>query len=407
MPAEYFAVNQLQSLVVFSDDWGRHPSSCQHLVARLLDRFDVTWVNTIGMRRPSLNMATIRRSFQKLGQWTAVSSAKSAEQRFGPRVTRPIMWPDFASKWARQLNVRLLETHLRKNVERLDSSILLTTIPIVADLVGRFPVSRWVYYCVDDFSEWPGLDSSTMRAMEQALVQKVDDVIVAGKNLAQRMSLQGRDSTIISHGVDLDHWRKVKALEAHSSALAELERPLAVFWGLVDQRLDIEWLDRLNASMQSGTIAMVGPQQNVDPSLRRMSRVKLTGALPYCVLPQIASEADALIMPYTNSPVTRAMQPLKLKEYVATGKPVVVRRLPSTLEWEDCLDAVDSAEEFCMQVQIAFDLGIAPNQVAARTRLQFEDWGSKANQFFSRLTDAEITRKCKGNSEHWSATHGN
>jgi glycosyltransferase involved in cell wall biosynthesis len=400
-------MNQRQSLVVFSDDWGRHPSSCQHLIGRLLDRLDVTWVNTIGMRRPSLNLGTIQRSFQKLSQWTVISSAESTEKRIGPRVTRPIMWPDFSSPWARQLNARLLETHLRRNVERLQSSIILTTIPIVADLVGRFPVSRWVYYCVDDFSEWPGLDSESMRAMEQTLVQKVDDVIVAGENLARRISFQGRDSTILSHGVDLDHWRQVNALEGPLSFLTELERPLAVFWGLVDQRLDIQWLDHLNASLKSGTIALVGPQQNVDPSLRRMSRVKLMGAVPYGMLPQVASQADALIMPYTNSPVTRAMQPLKLKEYVATGKPVVVRRLPSTVPWEDCLDAVDSAEDFSRGVKIAFDLGVAPSQLAARSKLQFEDWGNKANQLFSKLTSAEVTQKCNPNFERLSAAHGN
>ena len=46
------------SLLVFADDWGRHPSSCQHLVRRLLDRHQVYWVNTIGTRTPRLNLAT-------------------------------------------------------------------------------------------------------------------------------------------------------------------------------------------------------------------------------------------------------------------------------------------------------------------------------------------------------------
>src|SRR4051794_13289727 len=50
-----------QELLVFSDDWGRHPSSCQHLVRNLLDQYNVTWVNTIGTRTPRLNVATLRR----------------------------------------------------------------------------------------------------------------------------------------------------------------------------------------------------------------------------------------------------------------------------------------------------------------------------------------------------------
>ena len=45
-------------LLVFADDWGRHPSSCQHLISRLLDRHRVAWVNTVGMRPPRLTQGS-------------------------------------------------------------------------------------------------------------------------------------------------------------------------------------------------------------------------------------------------------------------------------------------------------------------------------------------------------------
>src|SRR5262245_15127643 len=56
-------------LIVFSDDWGRHPSSCQHLIAKLLPHRGVTWVNTIGTRPPGLNWTTLTRGMGKLRQW--------------------------------------------------------------------------------------------------------------------------------------------------------------------------------------------------------------------------------------------------------------------------------------------------------------------------------------------------
>jgi len=59
-------------------------------------------------------------------------------------------------------------------------------------------------------------------------------------------------------------------------------------------------------------------------------------------LARAGSAADVIIMPYADRPVTRAMQPLKLKEYLATGKPVVVRNLPATRGWTDCLDLADT-----------------------------------------------------------------
>jgi hypothetical protein len=75
------------------------------------------------------------------------------------------------------------------------------------------------------------------------------------------------------------------------------------------------------------------------------------------------------------------MQPLKLKEYIATGKPVVVRNLPSTSQWSDCVDVVDSPEEFARVVLERLRDGVPPAQMQARKRLESESWSAKAEQF--------------------------
>ena len=106
--------------------------------------------------------------------------------------------------------------------------------------------------------------------------------------------------------------------------LQGLERPLVVFWGVVDRRMDLEFLRRLGADLKQGTIVLIGPAADPDPALDSVSRVRHIGKVPFERLPRIASEAAVLIMPYADLAVTRAIQPLKLKEYLATGKPTVV-----------------------------------------------------------------------------------
>ena len=69
-------------------------------------------------------------------------------------------------------------------------------------------------------------------------------------------------------------------------------------------------------------------------------------------------------MPYADLPVTRAMQPLKLKEYLATGRPVVVRDLPATRAWADCLDLADTPEAFCRGRAAAAGDGLPEGQQA-------------------------------------------
>ena len=86
-------------------------------------------------------------------------------------------------------------------------------------------------------------------------------------------------------------------------------------------------------------------------------------------------------MPYEDVPVTRAMQPLKVKEYLATGKPVVVRDLPSTRDWSDCLDLASDAESFADVVIKRLHSGPVASQELARRRLIDDSWDAKARSF--------------------------
>jgi glycosyltransferase involved in cell wall biosynthesis len=370
-----------RELIVFADDWGRHPSSAQHLVRYLLSDFAVAWVNTIGTRSPKLTGAVMRRGLEKLLDWGGATTTPP-DSGPAPRICSPLMYPGFRSRWQRRVNADLLARFLCKQFPNLANTVILSAIPIVADLPERLHARRWVYYCVDDFSAWPGLDSQPLRLMEQKLVARVDRIVAASENLAARMRSMGRESHVISHGVDLEHWL---GGGRPTSLLKDFERPIALFWGLIDRRLDVSALRALAQSMAVGTIVLVGPQQDPDPALDALTRLKRPGPSPYENLPALAAEADVLIMPYADLPVTRAMQPLKFKEYLATGRPVVSTRLPAIAGWDDCLDIVDSPAEFAAAVRRRSGTQLPNAQSAARERLRRESWKVKAEHLVDVL----------------------
>jgi glycosyltransferase involved in cell wall biosynthesis len=376
----------MRRLIVFADDWGRHPSSCQHLVRELLDDCEVTWINTIGMRPLRWDGQTVRRGWEKIGQW-AKRTERVPESSRGPHVLNPRMWPSFRGGWQRWLNRRLLARFLRRHVAGLEDCIVLSMLPIVADLVGAVPVRRWVYYCVDDFSTWPGLDGGTLRDMERALVERVDRIVAAGENLASGLRESGRETVLVTHGIDLKLWARAHQPQPELPQFVGLPRPRILFWGLIDRRLDVGWLQALSNSLGEGSIVLAGPQQNPDPALQRVLRLHSVGPLPLERLPVAAANSDVLIMPYADLPVTRAMQPLKLKEYLATGKPVVVRRLPAVEPWQDCLDAVDDAGQFVQAVHSRLKTGSTEDQCTARQRLEHESWQEKAKTLARVLFD--------------------
>jgi glycosyltransferase involved in cell wall biosynthesis len=374
--------NRSPPLLVFADDWGRHPSSCQYLVRHLLEHYEACWINTIGTREPRLDLATFWRGFEKIANWVR-GSGKSTSVPANLRVLSPKMWPWFSHGFDQRINRELLFRQLAPVIRSLPvPPIAVTTLPIVADLMGLLPVQRWVYYCVDDFGEWPGLAQAVLRSTEERLIQRADSLIVVSETLQDKMAQRGRKAHLLTHGIEPDFW-KINSSQLWVPQLQELERPFVVFWGVIDRRMDISLVRQLATDMKVGTIVLVGPEADPDPALYRLPRVVRIPAVPFDFLPHIAAAASVLVMPYADLPVTRAMQPLKLKEYLATGRPVVVRDLPANRSWGDCLDLASSAGSFARLVLDRIEHGVPDNQKQARCRLKGETWAEKARLFES------------------------
>ncbi|MCB9915701.1 MAG: glycosyltransferase [Planctomycetes bacterium] len=370
-------------LVVFSDDWGRHPSSAQHLVRELLGRYDVHWVNTVGTRRPSLNLHDLKRGAEKLRAWLGPRAAAQApadapadaRDEPAPTVHAPVHWPGFGTRLERALNRRLLQRALGEVLDPLrPPAAVITTASIVADLARALPELPWVYYCVDDLSEWPGLDAEALRRMELDLLPSVRRVIAVSETLVERLRGLGVEAALLTHGIDLAHWSGVVRRPAPPPG----ERPRAVYWGHADRRLDSAVCLALAEQLE---LVMVGPTTDVDPALRAHPHVVWRGKVDYAELPRVASEADVLVMPYADLPVTRAMQPLKLKEYLATLLPVVATPLPANRAWAAAMDLVAEPRAFAARALERARAPLDEGQRVARAALAHETWAEKARRF--------------------------
>lgn len=387
-------------LIVFSDTWGIHPSSCQHLVGRLAARQATIWVNTIGMRRPQPSRGDVAKVRAQVGRWLASHRATAA--RAVPHapltVLDPVMWPGFHRAWERRLNGRLLARALRQHSRAAADgrprtrTTVLTTLPIAGALIDHIEADAWIYYCVDDFTAWPSLDGQVMRELEQRLIARADRIVAASQELQARIAARGRPAALLTHGVDLAQWRAVDGGARDAVPLPwmqALRRPIVLFWGLIDERLDVAWLQALASSLGgAGSVVLIGPVQAPHAALAAVPGLYVPGALPYDELPRAAAAADVLIMPYRETAATRAMQPLKLMEYLATDKPVVMRNLPAVGEWRDAADVVDSADTFVRTVCERARDGLPEGQRRARRRVLNESWDAKAKIFEAILAEA-------------------
>ena len=150
-------------LVVFSDDWGRHPSSCQHLVRRLAPKYRTLWVNTIGMRRVTGSWADLRRGVQwglkclasrahggaaASGACHGASAGSSEHASHQPQVASPWMWPSFRGGLPRRVNAAAMRRAVRRwTGDNCDDVVILTTLPIAADLTCNEPRPSGSGFC--------------------------------------------------------------------------------------------------------------------------------------------------------------------------------------------------------------------------------------------------------------------
>lgn len=369
-------------LIVFADDWGRHPSSSQHLIRELLPQYPTLWVNTVGTRRPRLSLSDLGRGGKVIASWLGRWNRNDQQsEQANLHVVSPPMYPGYRSPWQQKINNRTIAHCVNKALLPGHRHVVITTLPTTAGLPAVLQADRWLYYCVDDYSKWPGTDHAVMDAMGRELVRGVDAVACVSQTLQEHVESIGQpSSTLLTHGVDPQVWKTPLIKTQLAPAWPEIDNPVALFWGLLDERLDCDWSIALSRC-EKALAVFAGPMKNDFTRYDFYADVIYLGPIAFEDLPAHAAASSVLVMPYIDAPVTRAMQPLKLKEYLATMKPVVVRDLPSTRDWADCCDLASSADEFVRLVEERIKTGTPPEQVEARKRrLATESWTAKAAQ---------------------------
>jgi glycosyltransferase involved in cell wall biosynthesis len=381
-----------RDFVVFSDDWGRHPSSCQHLFRRLAPGNRVLWVNTIGTRTPTLSRADLTRAAGKLREWTRGGDEPAEEALVD--VIRPFMTPFDRFRPLRRWNARRLVGAVSCAMDRrgFRDALLVTTIPNAAGVVDRLDEAVSVYYCVDEFSEWPGADRAAMLEMERDLLGKVDLVVATSAALFEEKSAVHPRVRLLPHGVD---WERFRAGEGTAPpALVALPRPRVGYTGLTDLRLDVERVARLAGALPDVSIVFVGPRQLPPGSLDGLPNVHFLPPVAYEDLPAVLAALDAAFLPYVENALTERMNPLKLRELLAAGLPVAATPLPEVRPFAEHVHLARDDDEWVGALHAA--LGEGRSRADARAAsVRADGWDARAEQFSRLLQEAEATARTR------------
>ncbi len=377
-----------RSLIVFADDWGRHPSSCQHLIRRLQSDHKILWVNTIGTRSPKANAFTIFRGGEKIKSWCRGIRHVSANMW----VIDAPMLPFIGNSLARKVNQIIVSVVLKRamKVAGMVSPTLITTLPHIAWLVDDLGQKNTIYYCTDDYSQWPEAERDALMQAEADLQARADLALAVSDRLMERNRTVAK-SALFPHAVDFDHFSTVMQTTPHSE-IETLPSPRIGFFGLIYEKLDFELLTQVAQQFPDGSLVMIGPVDYRPEPFAQLPNVHLLGRKPYETLPPWLAGLDVLLMPYVKDEMIRQSSPLKLKECLATGLPTVCIDLPEAKKAEPYVRVAKDRNDFVRILhELLRDKKSTTTPEERQGFVHNDTWDTRANELRRILAELDRT----------------
>jgi glycosyltransferase involved in cell wall biosynthesis len=366
-----------ESIVCFAgeDWWYHHPHSKNHLLKRYARRNKVLFVNSISMGLPSMAnpdfFLKIRRKLRSYTRWLR----KVPE---GLWVMTPVNLPLYGSKMGRWLNRVLLVVQLRLAMllVRISHPILWVAIPTAAEMAGRLGEKLLLYQVSDKYeaNEDSALSAQVIRKYDRQLKDAADVVMYSGRKLFREATEPHR--FFLEQAVDFDHFSDLKGESAPE--LDGVPHPILGYFGSMDYVMDTELMAEVARLRPGWHWVLLGLKSN----LVRISapNIHFLGSKPYRNLPQYIRQFDVCVLPWRESNTfTSYGSAIKVREYLATGKPVVMAPLYEYLQTPG-LRFYRGTQEFIAQVEAA--LGEDAPALSAERQAVVKDgtWNERASQ---------------------------
>jgi len=366
---------ELCPIVYFGNDWfAENRTSAHHIARRLAGRFPLLYIETPGLRAPQASGRDLRKLVVKLRQALA-----------HPRQLGPQMWhltvpqvPFRALPGVGALNRWFGGWQLKRALATLGWRRYLAwfTVPHAGLALDALRPRLAVYYCVDDYSALPGVDAASVRAMDEALSRRADLVFAVSSKLVERHSAFNSHVVYSPHGVDIELFGRVGST-APAPEVASLPKPVIGYFGVVDGRVDVDLISALAAARPGWTFLLLG---HCDERLRsRMDHPNIVfhGPVPYEALPAWAAAFDVCLMPYRAGDFARHANPLKLREYLATGKPVVSVAMPAAAGLAQHLYIAEGCQGFVEAIEQALHEDLRRRDVRLTAAREFDSWDDR------------------------------
>jgi glycosyltransferase involved in cell wall biosynthesis len=385
-PAE--AALRGRDIICFSHDWTGDPLSKTHLMRLLARDNRILWVNSIGYRTPTVSRRDLSRAWSKL--LAAMKPITSPEPNIW--VLSPLAVPAYQSGVARRLNRSLLRAQVRRAMRRLGFRKAVNWVfnPPAAVVAGTLGEERLVYHCVDEYAAFSGVSRRTMEEFERSLLLRADLSIVTSEQLLETRGRINPRTVLVRHGVDVSHFRRaLDPLLEVPADVANLPHPIIGFFGLIADWIDLDLVRAIAHAYPDGSVVLLGKVVTDTTAIQGIPNVHLLGRKPYAELPAYCKAFDVALNPFRINELTLSANPLKVREYLAAGVPVVSTPIPEVERLGGCYVA-DGPAGTIAAIEEALTSGVSRSQRS--DRMNTESWESRLEEIRHHFAAMESAR---------------
>jgi glycosyltransferase involved in cell wall biosynthesis len=375
-------------IICFCNDWDGDPLSKKQIVSRLAKRNRILWINSTGNRNPTVSARDLRRAWKKVRQFCR--GCRQVSDNIS--LFTPLVIPFHGNRAARWINRLVFTFSLRRVCRRLGfrNPITLTFVPSSAGVAGSLGERLVVYYCVDEYSQFSGANAKAILELERRLLARSGLVIVSASGLLERKRLHNPNTFLITHGVDADHFRKACWPEtAIPDDCPKGLGPVIGFFGLIEDWVDLGLIRELAVARPGWSFVLIGEVRADACALRGLPNVHLLGRRTYQSLPGYCRAFDIAILPFVVNELTLAANPLKLREYLAAGLPVVASPLPEIRKLGSLVYLASTAPEYLARIDTLLAAGTRGPDLATSLRMDAESWDEKVDELSRYIARAE------------------
>ncbi|AIY66654.1 glycosyltransferase [Pseudoalteromonas piratica] len=351
--------------VVFAEDWGRHPSSTQHIFKVIAEQYDVTWFNSVGMRKPKFNLTDIKRVFGKLKLMLSKPSPVSMD-KIPVDARNPFVLPWHDRQWVRAFNKQQIAKQI--DLTSAEPIVYWISVPTAINMIQLRPQDSLIYYCGDDFSNLAGVDADLIQESERRLIHQAHNIFVVSKVLLDKMPKH--KTQMLEHGVDYTLFSELKK---RNKQLNQLDNIIG-FYGSLSEWLDVELLIKLAKARPQYNLVLIGKADIDISALVALPNVTYIAQMAHHQLASFSQHWQVSLLPFLDNGQIRACNPLKLKEYLAAGKPIVSSYFPAVERYKDTVLIARDEVGFIARVDQAMVISKNP----------FLDWRTYSRQLVEK-----------------------